>query len=181
MLLREKEKCERALTVANVITCVRIVCALVLVFCPTFSAWFNVFYIIGGVSDVLDGIAARRLGEETRLGAQLDTIADIIFSAVVILKVVRKIYIPMWLIIWIACIAVVKCVNIISGFIIYKRLVSEHTVMNKICGILLFAVPLCIGQLPQQAAAVLIILTCCAATFAAVQEGYYIRTGKEIS
>lgn len=166
---------------ANVITGIRIVCALVLIFCPTFSTWFYVLYISGGISDVLDGIAARRLGKETKLGAQLDTVADIVFVLIVLIKVVRTVYIPIWLIIWIACIAVIKFISIISGFVIYKRFVSEHTVMNKICGILLFAIPLCIGLFPRQPVAMLIILTCCAATFAAVQEGHYIRTGKEIS
>ena len=164
---------------ANAITSVRIVCAAALLFCPTFSGWFYLFYLIGGVSDVLDGFAARRLGKETEFGARLDTIADIAFAAVVLIKVVRAVYFPKWIIVWIICIAVIKCINVISGYVIYKRFVSEHTVMNKICGVLLCAVPLCIGRFPWQIVAVLVILTCAAATVAAVQEGHYIRTGKE--
>lgn len=165
---------------ANVITGIRAICALVLIFCPTFSKWFYGFYILGGVSDALDGIAARHSGKETKLGAQLDTIADIVFVAVIIIKTMRAIDIPVWLIIWIICIALIKCINIISGFVIHKRFVSEHTVLNKICGVLLFAIPLCIGGLPRRAAAVMIILTCGAATLAAVQEGCYIHMGKEV-
>lgn len=166
---------------ANVLTGIRIVCALILIFCPTFSTWFYVLYIIGGISDVLDGVAARHLGKETKFGAQLDTVADIVFIVIVITKTVRAIYIPMWLIIWIVCIAVIKSINIFSGFVIYKRFVSEHTVMNKICGVFLFGIPLCIGQFPGHTVAILIILTCGVATFAAIQEGHYIRIGKEIS
>ena len=166
---------------ANVITGIRIVCALVLIFCPTFSTRFYVLYIVGGISDVLDGAVARHFGRETKLGAQLDTLADVVFTAVVLIKVVRAVYVPTWLIIWIVCIAVIKCVNVVSGFVIHKRFVSEHTVMNKICGALLFAIPLCMGCFPRQAVAVLVILTCTAASLAAVQEGHYIRTGKEIS
>ena len=162
------------------ITGIRIVCALALIFCPTFSAWFYALYLLGGVSDVLDGIAARHFGIETKLGARLDTIADTVFTVVVIIKVVRAIRIPMWLLVWTACIAVIKVVNIVSGFALYKRFVSEHTVMNKICGALLFAIPLCVGRLPWQPVALLMILTCAVASFAAVQEGHYIRTGKEI-
>ena len=165
---------------ANIITGFRIVCALALGFCPTFSIWFYVFYLLGGISDVLDGIAARHFGKETKCGAQLDTIADIVFVIIVLIKVVCAVYIPTWLIIWTICIAVIKCINIISGFVIHKRFVSEHTVMNKICGVFLFAIPLCVGIFPWQSVAVLMILTCAAATFAAVQEGHYIRTGKEI-
>ena len=165
---------------ANIITGIRIVCALALIFCPTFSTWFYMLYILGGISDVLDGIAARHLGKETKFGARLDTIADIVFTAIVIVKVVRALYIPVWIIIWIVSIAVMKCINIISGFVIYKQFVSEHTAMNKICGVLLFAIPLCIGRFPWQPVAILIILTCAIATIAAIQEGHYIRTGKEI-
>ncbi len=165
---------------ANIITGIRIVCALALIFCPAFSTCFYVLYILGGVSDVFDGIAARHLGKETKFGADFDTIADIVFTVIVIIKVVQAVNIPVLLIIWIAGIAAVKCINIVSGFVIYKRFVSEHTIMNKICGVLLFAIPLCIGRLPRQPAAVLIILTCAAAAIAAVQEGHYIRTGKEI-
>lgn len=166
--------------IANVITCIRILCALPLLIFPAFSKWFYLFYVLGGASDVLDGIAARRLGTETKYGAQLDTAADLIFTAVVLIKVLQAVYIPLWLILWIVCIAVIKGVNIVSGMILFKRFVAEHTVMNKICGILLFLIPLCIGRFPWQPVAVLIVLTCAAATFAAFQEGHYIRTGKEI-
>ena len=165
---------------ANGITGVRIVCALALIFCPMFSKRFYVLYLLGSVSDVLDGIAARRFGKATKLGAQLDTIADVVFAAVVIVKTVRAVYVPKWIIIWIICIAAVKCVNAVSGFARKKRFVPEHTILNKLCGVLLFAIPLCIGRFPWQPVAVLLILTCAAATAAAVQEGYYIRTGKEI-
>ena len=165
---------------ANVITSIRIACALGLLFCPTFSTWFYALYIVGGVSDVLDGIAARHLGKETKLGAHLDTIADIVFTVIVIVKVVQAINIPVWIFIWIVCIAIIKCANIIIGFAVHKRFISEHTALNKICGALLFAVPLCIGIFPWQTVAILIILTCAIASFSAVQEGHYIRIGKEI-
>lgn len=165
---------------ANVITGIRIVCALSLIFCPTFSTWFYSFYILGGISDVLDGAAARHLGTATKCGAQFDGAADILFFVIAIIKVVRAISVPIWLILWIVCIAVIKCFNIISGFVFFKRFVSEHTAPNKICGVLLFAIPLGIGRLSRQPAAMLIVLTCGIATFAAIQEGYYIRTGKDI-
>ena len=165
---------------ANFITGIRIVCAPALLFCPTFSRWFYILYILGGISDVLDGIAARHLGKETKLGAHLDTIADILFTVIVVIKVVQAVNIPVWLIIWIVCIAVIKCINVVRGFVVHKRFISEHTVLNKICGVLLFAIPLCIGRFPWQPVAVLIILTCVIASIAAIQEGRYIRAGREI-
>lgn len=166
---------------ANSITGIRIVCALMLIFCPPFSVWFYVLYGIGGISDVLDGMAARHFGKETKFGAQLDTIADIVFTAIVIIKIVCAVSAALWLILWISCIAAVKCLSMVMGFVMYKRFVSEHTVMNKLCGVLLFAIPLYIGQFPQRLTVIAVILTGCAATAAAVQEAHYIRTGKIVS
>ena len=163
------------------ITGIRIVCALGLIFCPPFSILFYVLYLIGGVSDVLDGIVARRLGKETKSGAQLDTAADIVFTVAVIAKTLPAIDTPAWVIVWIACIAVIKAVNIICGFVIRKHFVAEHTVPNKVCGALLFALPLCIGFLPGKPVILLTVLTCAAATFAAIHEGYCVCTGKEIA
>lgn len=166
---------------ANVITVIRILCALGLIICPTFSTGFYVLYVIGGISDVFDGIVARALRKETKLGARLDTIADTVFTVIVLVKVVWNVSVPVWMIIWIVCIAVIKCINIVAGFITSKRFVSEHTVMNKICGILMFAIPFCVDRFPWQPVAVLIVVTCTFATVAAIQEGYYIRTGEEVS
>ena len=165
---------------ANILTGIRIICALALIFCPMFSTWFYVFYILGGLSDVFDGIAARHLEKETEFGAQFDTIADLVFAAIVIIKVMQAVTLPVWLIVWIACIALLKCFNILSGFLISGRFVSEHTIMNKLCGILLFAIPLCFGLFPRQPVEVPVILTSAAATVAAIQEGYYIRAKIEV-
>ncbi len=166
---------------ANSITGIRIVCALGLIFCPTFSIWFYVLYIIGGISDVFDGIVARYFGKETKFGARFDTIADIIFTVIIIIKVVKKVSNSTWIIIWIICIAAIKCISIIGGFVINKRFVAEHTIINKICGILLFAIPLCVISFPWRLVEALLILTCALATIAAIQEGYYVYKGKEIS
>lgn len=82
---------------------------------------------------------------------------------------------PNWLIVWVLCIALIKVVTIVRGFIISGHFVSEHTVMNKACGVLLFALPLCLGLFLRNAVVVLVIFTCVAATIAAIQEG--IRVG----
>lgn len=166
---------------ANLITCFRIFCALALGFCPVFSKPFYAFYLLGGISDVLDGIAARHFGKETKLGARLDTIADAVFITVALIKLLCAAVLPTWAIVWTALIAGIKCCNVICGFVIYKRFLAEHTRMNKLCGVLVFAIPLYIGSFSQTATAVLIALTCAAATFAAVQEGHFIRTGREIA
>ena len=160
--------------IANIITIIRIICSTALLFCPVFSPAFYAFYIIAGVSDMADGAVARKTGTVSEFGSKLDTAADFVLVAVCLIKLIPVIHAPLWLIIWIIVIAVIKAVNLISGYIMRKEIVVLHTVMNKVTGILLFAlVPtLKFIDIEYSVAAV-----CAAATFAAIQEGHLIRTG----
>ena len=160
---------------ANTITLFRIAGSIVLLFCPVFSPGFFVLYTAAGLSDVLDGFAARKTDTVSKLGARLDTIADFVFVAVCLIKLLPILRIPTWLYAWIGIIAFIKAVNIISGFAVQKRFVSVHSLMNKATGVLLFLLPLTIRFLPLKHSA---IVVCAAASFAAVQEGHFIRTGR---
>ena len=91
-------------------------------------------------------------------------------------KLLPVLHIPAWLYAWIGIIALIKVVNIISGLAVQKKLVAVHSVMNKATGVLLFLLPLTIPAVPLRDSA---IVTCAAATFAAIQEGHFIRTGRE--
>ena len=165
---------------ANFITGIRIVCGIFLLFCPAFSVKFYSFYVLGGVSDALDGFVARHFGKETEFGSKLDTAADIIFFTASVFKIMTAVSFPLWLMLWILGIALIKAVNIASGYILQKRFVSEHTVMNKICGIMLFAVPFLIKNYPSTKTEMFMIAVCAVSTSAAVQEGHFIRAGKKI-
>ena len=54
--------------------------------------------------------------------------------------------------------------------------VAVHSVMNKVAGALLFLFPLTIPAVPLEYSAVIV---CAAATFAAIQEGHFIRSERE--
>ena len=161
---------------ANTITFFRIAASIVLPFCPVFSPAFYVFYIVAGVSDMLDGFVARKTNTASRFGARLDTIADFVLVVVCLIKLLPILSIPAWLYIWIGIIALIKVVNIISGFAVQKRFVAVHSVMNKATGALLFLMPLTIPAVSLKYSA---IVVCAVATFAAIQEGQFIRTGRE--
>ncbi len=161
---------------ANAITFFRIAAGIVLLFCPVFSPAFYVFYTAAGLSDMLDGFAARKTDTVSELGARLDTIADFVLVAVCLIKLLPVLRIPAWLYAWIGIIALIKVVNIISGFAVQKRFVVVHSVMNKVAGALLFLLPLTISAVPPDRSA---IVVCAAATFAAIQEGHLIRTERE--
>ena len=57
-----------------------------MLFCQVFSPAFYSFYIVAGVSDMIDGIVARNTGTASEFGSKLDTVADIVFVAVCLIK-----------------------------------------------------------------------------------------------
>ena len=160
---------------ANIITCIRIVCSIALLFCPVFSPLFWALYITAGVSDMADGAAARKTGTVSEFGSKFDTAADFILVAVCLIKLIPVIHVPAWLIVWIIVIAAIKAVSLISGYVMRKEIVVLHTVMNKVTGILLFVLPLTVTAVDLKYSGAVVSAV---ATFAAVQEGHLIRTGK---
>lgn len=161
---------------ANLITGVRILCSIALLFCQPFSPPFIVSYLIAGITDMTDGAVARKTGTTSEFGAKLDTVADFVFVAVCLWKLLPDLAVPLWLWIWIVLIVLIKMINMISGYVIQKSFVAIHTIMNKVTGILLFVLPL---MLPLAELKYSAPLVCAVATFAAIQEGHHIRTGRE--
>ena len=59
---------------ANIITGIRILFSFILLFTKIFSPTFYTVYIIAGISDVLDGLVARKLNLQSSFGEKLDTV-----------------------------------------------------------------------------------------------------------
>ena len=163
---------------ANLITGTRILCSIALLFCPAFSPPFFALYVIAGITDMIDGMVARMTGTTSEFGAKLDSAADFALVAACLIKLLPILSVPLWLRLWIGGIALIKAVNLLSGFILQKRFVAIHTVMNKVTGILLFVLPLTLPVVELKSSAPLI---CTVATVAAIQEGQLIRTNQIMS
>ena len=163
---------------ANLITSCRILLSLLLLFFPALSPGFYGLYLAAGLSDMLDGFVARRTNSASPLGAKLDSMADLVFLAVCLIKLLPVLTLPVWLWGWVGLIALLRLVNVVSGFVRRKKLVLLHTRANKLTGALLFLLPLSLGFLNIAYTAVPL---CALASFAAIQEGHFIRTGREIS
>ena len=159
---------------ADIITGIRIVCSIALLFFPAFSPAFYTLYVVAGVSDMIDGTVARKTGTVSDFGSKLDTAADFVLVAVCLIKMIPVLDIPIWLVIWIIVIALIKVINILSGYVLRKEFAAVHTVMNKLTGIALFLLPLTLSIIDLKYSGMLV---CTLATFAAVQEGHLIRTG----
>lgn len=156
---------------ANTITGIRIVISVVLLLCPAFSPAFFMLYTAAGASDMIDGTVARKTGTASGFGSRLDTIADIVFVAVCLIKLLPVLDVPVWLCIWIAVIAFIKAANIAAGYIRRKAFISVHSMLNKATGGLLFVFPLTLAFIDLRYSAAVV---CAVATAAAIQEGYLI-------
>ena len=162
--------------VANILTGFRILGSILLLFFPVFSEAFYSIYLLCGFSDMIDGTIARKTNSASEFGAKLDTVADIVFVAVSMIKLLPIIHIPEWVWIWGSVIAIIKIGNIIWGYISKKQFVSLHTIMNKVTGLLLFLFPLSLSFVELKYSS---LVVCSIATFSAIQEGVYIVTGCE--
>ena len=162
---------------ANIITSCRILCSILMLFFQMASIPFYVLYLLGGLSDVLDGIVARNMNTVSAFGARLDTIADYLFVVVLLIKIESEFDVPLWLWIWMVAIAGIKILNVIGGFVRTKRFIVEHTLLNKVTGVLLFLLPFTLFWVDLKYSAMVV---CVVATFSAIQERYYIAKGQEI-
>ena len=154
----------------NVISVFRIAGSIGLLFCDVAGWPFWSYYALCGISDMVDGWLARKLHAETKSGAVLDSVADIAFVACCAIRLLPVLAIPTWLWIWAGVIVFIKIVNQISALVIYKRFCFPHTPANKLTGLLLFL------TVPTMFWSVIPIdIVAAVATFAAVQEGHFIR------
>ena len=158
--------------IANYISVSRIIMSIILFITETFSIAFYTIYIYCGISDMLDGFIARKSKNESDIGARLDSVADIIFVIAAMIKILPILNLANEIIIWVVFIVFIKILNVTCSYIYYKKIVLPHTTINKITGFILFIAPFIIVNTNS---IVLEIIICSIATFAAVQEGHYIR------
>ena len=155
----------------NALSVLRMAGAVGLLFCPVAKWPFWALYAFCGLSDMVDGWLARRLQAETRTGAVLDSVADILFVACCAVRLLPLLQIPGWLWTWAGVIVFIKIINQVSSLVVNKRFCFPHTTANKWTGFLLFlVVPTIFRTL------IPVSIVTAVATFAAIQEGHFIRT-----
>ena len=163
--------------IANIITLSRIIFSLPLLFIPLSAAGFYILYFFCGFTDMIDGAIARKTGTVSEFGARLDTVSDFVFMLVCCVKLLPLLHIPVWLWVWITLIALIKIFNIALVFTRKKKLISNHSVSNKITGFALFLLPLTLTFIEPTNTA---FVVCCLATASVIEEIYLIAKWQEI-
>jgi cardiolipin synthase len=139
----------RAVGLANYLTLIRfyLIVPLVVLFSHGYLITALVVYVLLGLTDVADGIIARRRNEQTEFGVVMDPLADVFSTTAVFAVFLAEGYIPAWLFV----ILLVRYVMLIMGsfvlFLVVGPIEFKATLPGKIVGVL-------------QAAGIIIVLTC---------------------
>lgn len=128
--------------IPNIITTTRIILSLIILTTIPLSPSFFIIYFICGFSDILDGYIARKTKSTSKLGANLDGLADFIFIVVILFSIIPILDLPTWSLVFIGLIAVIRLISQIVGWVRYHQLAFLHTYLNKATGLALFISPI---------------------------------------
>lgn len=129
--------------IPNIITSLRILGTVCIIFLTPLELPFFIVYTLTGVTDALDGFISRLTHTTSALGAKLDSIADLLFYTVSLVKLFPILFVKLPRNIWIivGIILFLRILAYIISAVKFHRFASLHTVFNKITGVMVFAVP----------------------------------------
>lgn len=136
-------KKHEVLNLANAVTSLRLIGAVLLIFIEPLSAAFYVIYTVCGLSDGIDGTIARKMGTSSEFGARLDSVSDIAFYLVMFIKLMPVLWEAMPLRIWylVGIVLAVRLCAYAMAYLKYHTMAAIHTYINKVTGALVFLIP----------------------------------------
>jgi len=123
----------------NVITISRFILVITLIFIPPLSPASIIIFIFAGLSDMIDGALARRIKDaHSELGAELDSMADMLMVIVTVFFLMPAMDLWPWL--WYGILVALgfKLMSAIRGIIKHRKVFFLHTISNKILAMILF-------------------------------------------
>lgn len=136
-----------ALTAANQLTLLRILLVppFVLTVLYNMYGWALATFLFAAITDMLDGLIARRTGQQSTLGAWLDPMADklLIFSMVVVLTLPSEA--PNRLPLWLTVLMISRDVAIVMTVAVINLAVGHRTFKPSPLGKLATAIFLATG------------------------------------
>ena len=132
--------------IPSIITSLRIIGGVALIFITPFSVAFYAAYIICGVSDVLDGFVARRFGWTSEIGSKLDSFADLFFYFIVLVRTMPVLWATLPKAIWVilGIVLTLRLILYIKYAIIDHEFGHPHTYLNKFSSFTVFFIILLI-------------------------------------
>ncbi|MEA5026676.1 hypothetical protein SDC9_102660 [bioreactor metagenome] len=127
--------------IPNILTLSRILGAFLLLY-YRFTIYGISIYLYCGLSDVLDGLLARRFRLATAAGSRLDSAADLIFFICAAYLIFPQLTLSWQQSIWIISLFGLRISSLLIRWQRFKVLGWPHTIANKISGLALFIFPL---------------------------------------
>ena len=173
-------------TIPNCITLLRMVSTVVMAFLEPLSQAFFTVYTFAGITDILDGFIARVTKTMSKFGAKLDSVADLLFYTVMLLKILPSLgkILPWYIWLAVGVVLFLRLAAYAAAAIKEKQFAAHHTILNKITGFCVFCVPYI---LPLSFAATLCWIPCVVGGLASTEElliqttPYGKRYKKEVS
>ena len=144
---------------ADALTLIRLVCSPALFALRPDGAAFWTLYAALGLTDALDGPFARASRQgPTERGAKLDSAADAVFFAALLVALLRMCAYPAWMLVWAGIIAAARLLALALR-LRKGNATPPHTLWDKAAGAVLFGTPVLVhfagawGILPALAAA----------------------------
>ena len=137
-----KQATQNRAWIPNSLTTLRFFGGLALIFLPLPSISFYIVYLICGLTDLLDGFLARKLKTASAFGAKLDSMADLTFYCVSLLRMMpwlRK-RLPNWIWYIVGFVIALRLASYLVAAIRFRRFAAVHTIANKATGALVFGV-----------------------------------------
>lgn len=164
--------------IANYISLSRIFLSILLIFTQPLSPTFFIVYSLCGLSDVIDGYVARKMGLVNDFGAKLDSYADIIFILSYLTVLLPILRLENDTILWMIIIFVIRITTIIIGYMKFGKFSSVHTNLNKLTGTLLFIFPFSLAfSISYELLTLILIIS----TLASLEELLIICSSKNIN
>lgn len=141
--MKEKTKQVHPWNVADTITAGRMAASVLLLFLPLENAASYAVYTIAGLTDVLDGWLARKNSLSSDFGARLDSIADLLFYSIVLLRLFPVFRKTLPLAVWCAggMVLLLRLAAYGVAALKYRCFASLHTWLNKLTGVSVFLLP----------------------------------------
>jgi len=163
---------------ANFLTALRIALTLLI---PAFLDDRTICVILfaaAGLTDVLDGVVARRLDVASKLGARLDSLADMVmFGVMIACAVVWTGAGLLTLMPYLIAVALIRFANLAIAARRFHQFAMIHTWANKLTGLLIF-IGFGVYILTDSLTALIPVIA--AAGLAALEETAIMLTSKEL-
>ena len=128
---------------ANYITSIRILGAILLIGLKAESKLFLIVYSVCGLTDALDGVVARRLHIESDSGRKLDSISDLLLNGVMLYKIwpLLEVILSRTALYLIMSLILARGLLYLVVWIVFHKLLSTHSIWNKLTSLLMFFLP----------------------------------------